>query len=129
TQEPALTVGPRRTVRGSEANLDLVQERCVPHRDARLGARRAHDLEERARAHTVEPAAHLAVLAEARFDPTARTESLPNARDDRARIALLPDVPGGARAELTHALQEVLFPREEDHRCVAQRHVAPQRTA
>ena len=113
----------------AEADLDLVEERGVADRDASLGARRAHDLEERADADAVEAAADLALLAEARFDPAARAERLADTRDDRAGVALLADVAGRTGAELAHALEEVLLPGEEDHGRVAQRDVATERAA
>ena len=64
---------------------------------------------------------------EPRFDARARPEALAHASEDRARVALLADVRRRARAELAHALQEVLLPREQDDRHVTQRHVALER--
>ena len=55
-----------------------------------------------------------------------RSTSRTRARID-ARVALLAHVRGGARAELAHALEQVLLPREQDDRHVPERDVAVQR--
>jgi hypothetical protein len=90
---------------------------------------RASGLEERAHAHAVKAAADLAVAREARLDARPRAERLADAREDGAGVRLLADVARRARAELAHALEQVLLPREEDDRHVAERDVAPERAA
>ena len=87
------------------------------------------ELEQEPGGQPVEAPAHLAVAAQAHLDARARPQHLAHAREDGARVALLAHVRRGARAELAHALQQVLLPREQDDRRVAQRDVAAQRAA
>ncbi len=69
--EAALCVGTRDPVRSAEPDLDLVEERGVANRHARVGTRRADDVEQRLDAHAVQPTTHLAFFAEPRLDPAA----------------------------------------------------------
>src|SRR5439155_13325890 len=106
------------------AKLDLEERRSIAHRDPCGAANASDELEERANGDALEAAANFARALEARFDSRARPEDFANACEDGARIALFSHVRGGARAELANALQEILFPREENHGDVAQRDVA-----
>ena len=116
-----------RPPRRAALELHLVQARRVADRDARARAQLAGELEERADREAVQASVHVSRRLEARLDARARAQHLADARQDRLRVALLAHVRRGAGAELAHALQQVLLPREEDHGCVAQRDVATQR--
>src|SRR5262249_18588997 len=117
----AVARGSRRLPRSAPSHLDLVEVRRVPYRDARVLPDRPAELQEEPRRQPVEPPAHFAVAAQAHLDPRARAQDLAHASEDRPRVALLAHVRGRARAELAHALEQVLFPREQDHRRVAKR--------
>src|SRR6202040_3748996 len=76
------------------------------------------------RRQAVQAAAHFSAGANAGLAPCAGSKHLPGPSDEGARVRLFSHVGRGARAELTHALQQVFLPREKNDRRVAQRDVA-----
>ena len=127
TREVSFTRRLGHALRGAIANLDLVQAGRVAHRDARVRTQRTYELEQRARCDAVEPTADLAGAFEARLDACAGPERFTNTRKHGAGVGLFAQVRSRIRAELSHALEEILLPRQQDHGRVTQRYVAFER--
>jgi len=116
-------------LRASRAHLDFVKERRVANAKTRSGRTRSIVWSKVAGVTPVEPTAHLAVPLE----PKVRCECASEGPPGRAEEWPLRSLPCadtvGIGAEIAKALQQILFPRQEDHGDVAQRNVALQRSA
>ena len=111
------------------ADLDLVEVKRVPHGERGGGPVGASEREEGAGREAVEAAADLTALREALGDTQAGAEDLAEALHDGRGARFLAEVAVRVGAELAHALEEVLFPREEHDGDVAEREVTLEGTA
>src|SRR5262249_6474629 len=113
--------------RGTFPDLDLVEIRTIPHRNASGAARAADKLEKRMDRQTLEATADLAVATQTRLDADARPQDLADARENGPRIALLSQVGRGRGPELARPLKMILLPRQEDDGRVPEHDVVFQR--